>query len=112
MSWNPECFAASLLKELRQRDPAAAALSAKHRGKTATLGVTDDLGWVPLLRLSNPSGACNVMSLDVRHRRGWAPTFERGTPAMLADKLLGPLRFTWAAWIEAPDWSDTSDLGH
>ena len=100
MSWNPGSFAETLLAELRRNDPAAAPLAARHRGKTATIGLTDDGDWLPLLRLSNPSGSCNVMSLDVRHQNRWSPTFERGTPAMLAEKLLGPLRFTWAIWAE------------
>jgi len=110
--WNPEVFADSVLDELRREDPAANALAARHRGKTATIGVTEDGEWVPLLRLSNPSGACNVMSLDVRHHDRWAPTFERGTPTMLAEKLLGPLRFTWALWAETVGWSETSDRRH
>jgi len=110
--WNPEVFADSVLEELRREDPAAKALAARHRGKAATIGVTDDGEWVPLLRLSNPSGACNVMSLDVRHHDRWAPTFERGTPAMLAEQLLGPLRFTWALWAETVGWSETSDRRH
>jgi hypothetical protein len=112
MSWDPESFAASLLAELRRHDPAAAVLVARHRGRTATIGVADEGGFVPLLRLGNPSGACNVMSLDVRHHERWAPTFERGTPAMLAATLLGPLRFTWAVWAEDVAWSDTSDHVH
>jgi hypothetical protein len=107
MSWSPELFAARLLSELRRNDPAAATLAARHQGKTATIGLTDKHGWLPLLRLSNPSGACNVMSLDVRQKDRWAPTFERGTPEMIAKKLLGPLRFTWAMWVEALDCSET-----
>lgn len=112
MSWDPAMFAETLLHELRKGNPAAAVLTSKHRGKTATIGLVDDQAWMPLLRLSNPSGGCNVMNLDVRHHDRWAPTFERGTPTMLAEKLLGPLRFTWATWVEAPNWKETSDLGH
>jgi hypothetical protein len=105
-------FAESLLRCLRAKDPAAAALASKHRGKTATIGLVDADGWIPLLRLGNPSGACNVMSLDVRHHERWAPTFKRGTSAVLAEELLGPLRFTWAIWAEADEWKETSDPGH
>ena len=112
MSSNPEIFATRLLAELRRNDPAATALVARRHGKTATIGVTDEGGWVPLLRLGNASGACNVMSLDGRHHERWAPTFERGTPAMLAEKLLGPLRFTWAVWAEGVAWIETSDHEH
>jgi len=107
MSWNPEHFAATLLRELRAKDTLASVLIAKHRGRTATIGVLDAEDWVPLLRLSNPSAACNVMSLDVRHHNRWAPTFERGTPTILAEQLLGPLRFTWALSAEAIGWIET-----
>lgn len=101
-----------MLAELRRADPVAAVLAARQRGRTATIGLTDEHGWVPLLRVGNASASCNVMSLDVRHHDAWAPTFERGTPTMLAEKLLGPLRFTWAAWAEPAAWIETSDHEH
>lgn len=107
--WAPDSFARDLLRVMVARDPATRALEARARGKTATIGVTDGGDWVPVLRLSNPSNACNVMSLDVRHGSRWAPTFERGTPDALAQKLLGPLRFTWA--MQA-GWAETSGRGH
>ena len=110
--WNPESFAESLLRVLVSKEPAAANLQIRARGKTATFGVVDAGVWVPLLRLSNPSAACNVMNLDVRQGRGWAPTFERGISDALADKLLGPLRFTWAIEAENLGWSETSGHGH
>jgi hypothetical protein len=31
---------------------------------------------------------------------------------VLAEELLGPLRFTWAIWAEADEWKETSDPGH
>ena len=110
--WNPESFAQSLVHALTSKDPAARALQVRARGKTATLGVVENGIWVPLLRLSNPSAACNVMNLDVRNKQNWAPTFERGVPNALAEKLLGPLRFTWAMEAEAVGWSETSGRRH
>lgn len=110
--WNPESFARSLVRILASSDPVAEALQVRSRGKTATLGVEDAGVWVPLLRLSSPSTSCNVMNLDVRQGRGWAPTFERGVPDALAGKLLGPLRFTWAIEAEAVGWSETSGRRH
>ena len=110
--WSPDSFARSLVRTLASTDPVAEALQVRSRGKTAVLGVDDAGVWVPLLRLSNPSAACNVMNLDVRQGRGWAPTFERGVPDALAEKLLGPLRFTWAIEAEAVGCSKTSGRGH
>jgi hypothetical protein len=110
--WNPESFANALLRTLVSKDPAAAALQVRARGKTAILGIVDADVWVPLLRLSNPSASCNVMNLDVRHHQNWAPTFERGIADALAEKLLGPLRFTWAVEAEAAGWSSTSGRRH
>ena len=92
--------------------PKASRLGIRARGKTATLGITDDLGWEPLLRLSDPSAACNVMSLDVRHHGRWTPSFHRGTPAQLAEVLTGALHFLWWAWVNDPSLSDTSDHEH
>ena len=107
--WAPDSFARDLLRVMAARDPAARALESRPSGKVATIGVTDGGDWVPVLRLSNPSAACNVMNLDVRHGTRWAPTFERGTPEALAEKLLGPLRFTWT--MQA-GWAETSEHGH
>jgi hypothetical protein len=110
--WTPETFAADLLRLLRQQDPAAAVLAVRAHGKTATIGLLDNEVWVPLLRLAQPSAACNVMSLQVRHKRAWAPTLDRGTSEALAQVLLGSLRFTWAIEAEALAWSGTSGPGH
>ncbi len=110
--WDPEYFATSMLRILASHDSAASVLQVRARGKKATIGIVDVGEWVPLLRLSNPSAACNVMNLDVRQGRGWAPTFERGTPDQLAQHLLGPLRFTWAAEVEAIGGSETSGRRH
>lgn len=110
--WNPESFADAMLRAITAQDPVAAVLLVRARGKTATIGLLDAGEWIPLLRLSNPSASCNVMNLDVRQGQGWAPTFERGTPEALAERLLGPLRFTWAAEVQAVGWSETSGHEH
>ena len=93
-------------------DPRALRLQARGRGKTAVLSIRYGDELVPLLRLSNPSAAFNVMSLDVRHRSRWAPTFHRGIPQALADVLTQQLAFTWATWVDDAEWSETSDHEH
>ena len=108
---NPvERFANTLLRELRTQHPEAQALTARVRGRNAVIGFTEDDEWIPLLRLSNPSAAANVMNLDVRRKRGWAPTFFRGVPSALVEQLTGPLAFTWqiplAPWPTPPDGLD------
>lgn len=106
-------FASHLLHDLTATDPRAAHLKSKVRGKAVTIGIDEGDKWIPLLRLSTPSASCNVMNLDVRHGRGWAPTFERGTPAALAEQLLGPLLFTWADEVDAVlAWRETSEQRH
>lgn len=90
-----ESFASALLAELRQLDPRSQALKkGPSRGGTVVMGIEDE-GFQPLLRVSSGSARCNVMSLFVRHRRSWAPTFQRGTPAALAAQLAGPLQHLW-----------------
>lgn len=108
-----DSFAQQLLRALCARDSLATHLRVKARGKTAIIGIDEGEAWVPLLRLSNPSAAFNVMNLDVRQGRGWAPTFERGVPEKLAEDLLGPLVFTWATEVEAVlAWRETSGHEH
>ena len=92
--------------------PKAALLSVRARGSTAILGITDDQGWEPLLRLGHPSDACNVMSLDVRHHNRWTPTFNRGTPTQLAAILTGELQFLWWTWVNDLGLSRTSGQEH
>lgn len=105
-------FAQQLLRALHGRDPRAAHLRVKARGKAATIGIDEGETWVPLLRLSNPSAAVNVMNLDVRQGSGWAPTFERGGPDQLVEHLAGPLAFTWVIEVDAVlAWRESSD-GH
>lgn len=106
-------FAQLLLRALSAREPRAAHLLVKIRGKTAVIGIDEGETWVPLLRLSNPSASVNVMNLDVRQGTGWAPTFERGVPDRLAEQLAGPLSFTWVIEVDAVlDWRETSGHGH
>jgi hypothetical protein len=92
---NSDSFASRMLAELRQLDPRAGALKKRpSRSGTVVVGI-DDEGFQPLLRVSSGSGKFNVMSLFVRHQRSWAPTFQRGTPAALAEQLAGPLQHLW-----------------
>ena len=92
---SPDSFASALLAELRRLDPRAHALEkAPSRGGAVVVGI-DDEGFQPLLRVSSGSAKFNVMSLFVRHHRSWAPTFQRGTPAALAEQLAGPLQHLW-----------------
>jgi len=91
----PESFASTLLAELRKLDPRARALKTQRgRDRSVVLGI-DDEGFQPLLRLSAGSAKFNVMSLFVRYHNGWAPTFQRGTPAALAEQLAGPFQHLW-----------------
>jgi hypothetical protein len=77
------------------------------------VGLYEGETWVPLLRLSRPSASFNVMNLDVRQGRGWAPTGERGTPAALAAILLNAWAFTWTIEVDAIlAWRETSEGGH
>ncbi len=91
----PDSFTSELLAELRKLDPRAQALKKRpSRGGGVVVGIDDD-GFQPLLRVSSGSARFNVMSLFVRHHRSWAPTFQRGTPAALAEQLAGPLQHLW-----------------
>ena len=108
----PADFADALLREMVVVHPQAKHLGVRARGKTAMVGITDEAGWEPLLRLSNPSAACNVMSLDVRHHGRWSPTFHRGTPAQLAEVLTGDLHFLWWTWVSDVIPSETSGHEH
>lgn len=113
MPANAKSFAEMVLHELREAEPLASVLEARGRGKTAVIGLLDAGEWVPLVRLSNPSGSFNVMSLDARHRGKWSPTHVRGVPVAIVGALQGPLRFLWEMpAIGAEPWSGTSDQEH
>lgn len=106
-------FAQHLLRALLAREPRAAHLRARARGKKAIVGIDEGENWVELFRLSNPSAAVNVMNLDVPQGRQWAPTFERGVPERLADVLTGELAFIWLPEVDAVlAWRETSGSGH
>lgn len=99
----PEDFGADLLAILRRAHPNAAALTSHRSRGGVEIGVQDGAEFVPLLRLTGASAACNVMSLLVRQGRGWAPTFLRGTPAELGEPLAGPLHHLWSLAVLAAD---------
>lgn len=107
-------FAADVLKRLHDESELAKAwLQARPRGTTATIGLEEDGEWVPLLRFANGSGAFNVMDLQVRDKNRWARTGIRGVPNVVADQLVGPLRFTWEFQTQAAEaWQRTSDHEH
>ena len=107
MRSNEVTFAQQVLVELSRRDPLAEALIVENapRSKRVALGIHDDGEFVRLIGLGSPSASVNVMSLFVWHHNNWAPTFERGTPALLAEKLAGHLRFTWSIAVTAMDAS-------
>lgn len=110
VSYTPDYFARLVLGELRATDPRASMLGHKPTKKAAVLGLLEREEWVPILRLSNPSASCNVMSLDVRHQGRWAPTHVRGVPKDIAGALLGPLRFLWQMEVAmAANAARTSD---
>ncbi len=88
-------FANCVIEEMVAVDERADFLRVRARGKTAVLGYYDDREWVPVFRVAHGSGAYNVANLQVRYRRSWQPTPVRGTPARLAEHLLGPLHFLW-----------------
>jgi hypothetical protein len=90
-----ERFANCVIREMVALDERAGFLTVRARGRTAVLGYDDDGEWIPVFRVAHGSGAYNVANLQVRHRRSWQSTLVRGTPAILAEHLLGPLHFLW-----------------
>lgn len=105
-----ESFATSVLAELRERDPRATALRAQGRGRTAVIGVEDvDSGFVPLLRLTSPSAAYNVMTLHVRDGQRWMPTLQRGTPKELAEPLATGLQHLWLIAVTMANFSASDE---
>lgn len=90
-------FALNVLAQMKTLDDRAAALAAQGspRRKDAQIGITEPGEFVPLLRLGAASAAYNVMSLFAWEQGRWTPTFQRGTPEMLAKILVGPYRHLW-----------------
>lgn len=107
-------FAHRVLKRLHDDSELAKTwLQARPRGTTATIGLEEEGDWIPLLRFANGAGAFNVMDLQVRDKTTWARTGVRGVPNVVADQLVGPLRFTWEFQVQAADaWKRTSDHEH
>lgn len=99
-------FAGLVLVEMRELDGRAARLEvvARPRGHDAQIGVMEEGQFVPLLRLSAASAACNVMSLFVYQNGRALPTFQRGTPKMLAELLVGPWQHLWLFDVIAQDF--------
>lgn len=114
MSSGADTFASRVLRRLHDESELAKTwLQARSRGTTATIGLEEEGEWIPLLRMANGSGAFNVMDLQVRDKRRWASTGVRGIPEVVADELIGPLRFTWEFQAQAADaWKRTSDREH
>lgn len=91
-----QAFAGKLLSELRKLDARAAVLERKvQKGDKAILGIMDDGEFVPLLLLGAGSAKFNKMMLFVYHQEHWQPTFQKGTPKMLAELLAGELNHLW-----------------
>jgi hypothetical protein len=106
-------FAEELRLALQAIDHRAVHLRVTARGPAAVIGIDEGDTWVPLLRLSRPSGSYNVMSVSVRHGGAWAPAFARGIPAKLAEDLTGPYMSFWAPEVDAVlAWRETCDHGH
>ena len=103
MSEKTQNFALSVLAELRRRDPRAKTLRRQptRPSHCVVIGLDDEGEFVPLLKLASASAAVNVMSLFVRHQARWMPTLQRGTPAHLAEALVGPLLHLWLIAVTA-----------
>lgn len=100
-------FALSVLAQMRALDDRAAALEVvgRPRRKDAQIGLTEQGVFVPLLALGAASAAYNVMSLFVREQGRFMPTFQRGTPAMLAKILVGPYQHLWLFDVVTKDFA-------
>lgn len=96
-------FASCVLSELCQRDDRAGVLYIRPNSpsKEAVIGLYDDGEFVPLLKLGAASAAFTVMGLFVPHQGRWMPTFQRGTPAGLAELLARPLHHLWSLAVAA-----------
>lgn len=102
-------FASSVLAEMRRVDPRAAALECRAHGREAAwVGIQDAGEFVVLFRLAAPSAKFNVMRLFIDHQGLWIP-LTRGTPAMLAQNLLGSARHLWEPAVIAAQLPDFSD---
>lgn len=104
-------FALRVLAEMRALDERAAALEAvgSPRRKDAQIGLTEEGVFIPLLALGAASAAYNVMSLFVWEQGLFMPTFQRGTPEMMAKILVGAYRHLWLFDVVTKDFP--SDQG-
>ncbi|MCU0658848.1 MAG: hypothetical protein MUF64_27390 [Polyangiaceae bacterium] len=105
-------FGSAVLGALTARDARAARLrlTTAPRARDAVIGLDDAGDFVPLLRLDTASAAGNVMSLSVYHHGQWQPTFERGTPGELAERLAGPLQHLWTIAVAAADFDPDASV--
>lgn len=104
-------FASSLLAELRAQEPAAAALSTDIQPDSVAIGVRYPEGFLPLVGLANPSAGFNVMNLFIWNDGQWVPTMQRGTPAKLAQVMLGFRPTIWLKYAREVYKSDAPDEG-
>lgn len=105
-------FAEAVLATLREHDSRAVRLhlTTAPRARAPVIGLDDGGEFVPLLRLDNASAATNVMSLSVYQHGRWEPTFQRGTPAELANVLAGPLQYLWTLAVAAADFDPDASV--
>jgi len=98
-----ESFACDVRTEMKRRNPRAAALWVAAEPKMAVLGIDDHGEAVPVFALGHATPKYNKMYLFVPQGEHWAPTFKKGTPAMLAEELTGPLSYLWTIPLLAAD---------
>ncbi len=91
--------------ELTERRPEARVLQVREERGGAEIGVEDEGEWVPLLKTTGGSKACNVMWLQAFHGSQWLPTGLRGTPATLAEKLAESHAHLWSIAVAAIGFS-------
>ena len=104
-------FAQSLIARVRSHLPEAAALRPRKGRDGADIGIEDDGEFEAVFRVKNGSKAGNVMSLWVYLHEQWQPTFIRGTPAEIAEKLTGPFAYLWQIPVIAMGFTDLESSG-
>lgn len=104
-------FAQSLIARVRSHFPEAAALRPRKGRDGADIGIEDDGEFEPVFRVKNGSKAGNVMSLWVYLHEQWQPTFIRGTPAEIAEKLAGPFTYLWRIPVLAMGFNEDEPSG-
>lgn len=107
-------FAADLRAALTKSEPCAAALSIDGRRDSAALGIRYGEGpqnFLPLVGVAKPSKSFNVMWLFIWNDGDWAPTLQRGTPAVLAKVMLEMPPEIWLKYAREAHESDRPDGG-